>query len=61
MTHIETARVNEALGLQFGVIRDVAARLSSDDLEQLEAVISEMEQELSKLKGMMAGLPHRHQ
>ncbi|MBI1919808.1 MAG: hypothetical protein HYS23_01880 [Geobacter sp.] len=60
MTHIETARVNEALGLQFGVIRDAAARLSSEDLEQLESTIGEMEQEILKLKGLLEGLPHRH-
>lgn len=60
MTHIETARVNEALGLQFGVIRDIAARLSSDDLELLESAIGEMEQEISRLKGMLEGLPHQH-
>lgn len=60
MTHIETARVNEALGLQFGVIRDIATHLSSEDLEQLESVIGELEQEISKLKGMLEGLPHHH-
>jgi hypothetical protein len=58
MTHIETARVNEMLGLQIGVIRDAAGKLNSDDLETLETDIKALEKELRKLREMMAGLPH---
>jgi hypothetical protein len=59
MTHIETARVNEMLGLQIGVIRDAAGNLNGDDLERLEAEIAALEKEIRKLREMMAGLPHR--
>ncbi len=58
MTHIETARVNEMLGLQIGVIRDAAGRLNGDDLERLETEIGELEKEIRKLREILAGLPH---
>ncbi|MCM2359003.1 MAG: hypothetical protein NDI77_12695 [Geobacteraceae bacterium] len=60
MTHIETARVNEMLGIQIGVIQDAAGKLSGDDLEGLEAAIAGLENEIRKLRGMMEGLPHQH-
>jgi hypothetical protein len=59
MTHIETARVNEMLGLQIGVIRDAAGKLNGDDLEALETDIGALEKEIRKLREMIAGLPHR--
>lgn len=59
MTHIETARVNEMLGLQLGVIRDAAGKLNGDDLQRLEADIAGLENEVKKLKEMLKGLPHR--
>ncbi len=59
MTHIETARVNEMLGLQIGVIRDAAGKLNGDDLEALETDIGALEKEIRKLREMLAGLPHR--
>lgn len=60
MTHIETARVNEMLGLQIGVIRDAADKLSGDDLERLETDIGELETAVKKLRSMVEGLPHQH-
>lgn len=59
MTHIETARVNEMLALQIGVIRDAAGKLNGDDLEALETDIGVLEKEIRKLREMLAGLPHR--
>lgn len=58
MTHIETARVNEMLGLQIAVIRDAAAKLNGDDLENLEQQITELENTVKKLREMLEGLPH---
>ena len=43
MTHIETSRVNEMLGLQIGAIREAAGRLQGDDLEHLETILDELE------------------
>ncbi|BCS53551.1 hypothetical protein [Geobacter sp. SVR] len=60
MTHIETARVQEMLGLQIGVIRDSAAKLQTDDLERLETVLAELEQGIVQLKSMLTSLPHKH-
>jgi hypothetical protein len=58
MTHIETARVNETLGLQIGVIQDAARKLRGDDLEQLETDIVELENSIRGLRDILAGLPH---
>lgn len=60
MTHIETARVNEMLGIQIGVIQDAAGKLNGDDLERLEGSIAELENAVQKLRAMLEGLPHRH-
>ncbi len=60
MTHIETARVNEALGLQIGVVRDFSARLDARDLEQLDQDIAELEGAIRELREMLASVPHHH-
>ncbi len=60
MTHIETARVNEMLGLQIGAIQDAARRLRGDDLERLESDIGELEDAIKGLRSIMEGLPHHH-
>ncbi len=60
MTHIETARVNEVLGLQIGVVREFIGRLDSQNLEQLEKDITELEGALRELRTMLDSLPHRH-
>ncbi len=59
MTHIETARVNEVLGVQIGVVRDLSGRLNPQDLEQLDKDISELEGAIRELREQLAGLPHR--
>lgn len=60
MTHMETARVNEMLGLQIGIIKDFAAKLNGDDLERLETDLAAVEGAVRELKGILAGLPHHH-
>ncbi len=60
MTHIETARVNEVLGLQIGVVREFIGRLDSQNLEQLEKDITELEGALRELRTMLDSLPRRH-
>ncbi len=59
MTHIETARVNEMLGLQIGVVRYLSGRLNPQDLEQLDKDITELEGALRELREQLASLPHR--
>jgi len=58
MTHIETARVNELLGLQIGAIRQAAGRLNANNLELLEEEIEILEDAVKKLREILAGLPH---
>ncbi len=61
MTHIETARVNEALGLQIGVVRDLSGRLDPQDLEKLEGDLDELEGAIQELRKLLASLPHQRQ
>ncbi len=61
MTHIETARYNEVIGLQIGSIREIAHRLSEDcDMEELEEIIAELEETIVDLRGSLAAFPHKH-
>lgn len=61
MTHIETARYNEVIGLHIGAIREIAHKLNEDsDLEELETIIAELEGTIAELKGSLAAMPHRH-
>jgi hypothetical protein len=61
MTHYNTARINEMLGLQIGMIRNIALKLDVDDLEQMERNLTEMEGAIKDIRSMVEGLPHRHQ
>jgi len=61
MTHFDTARINEMLGLQLGVIKDIALKLDGDDLEQLEINLTAMEGAVKDIRSMVEGLPHQHQ
>jgi len=61
MTHIETARFNEVIGLQIGAIQEVVhKRHENNDLEELEAIIAELEGTIADLKGSLAAVPHGH-
>jgi len=61
MTHFETARYNEVIGLQIGAIQEVVHKLNENsDLEELEEVIAELEGSIADLKGSLAAMPHRH-
>ncbi len=61
MTHIETARYNEVIGLQIGSIRELAHKLNEEcAMEELEAIIAELEKSIAGLKESLAAVPHRH-
>ena len=61
MTHIETARYNEVIGLQIGTIQEVVHKLNENrDLEELEAIVAELENGLAALKASLAAVPHKH-
>lgn len=61
MTHIETARYNEVIGLQIGTIKEVVHKLNEDrELEELEAIVAELEQAIAALKASLAAMPHKY-
>lgn len=60
MTHLETARYNEVIGLQIAAVREIAAKLEPDlPLERLETEIAALEAALAELKADIAAVPHR--
>ncbi len=61
MTHFNNARINEMLGLQLGIIKNIALKLDGNDIEQLESNLAEMEVAMKDIKSMVEGLPHPHQ
>jgi chaperonin cofactor prefoldin len=54
---MENARTNEVLSEQIAVIQELAQKLSTADLRQLETDLSEMENALNNLKGFLQYLP----
>jgi hypothetical protein len=62
MTHIETARFNELIGLQIGTIQETVHKLNENrDLEDLESVVAELEGMIADLKRSLSSVPHKHQ
>lgn len=60
MTRIETARVNEVVGLSIGVVQEAARKLSAGgDLQELEADIAALEKTIADLKDSLAALPYK--
>lgn len=60
MTHLETARYNEVIGLQIGAIQQIAHKLNENlDMEVLETIVAELEETVAALKGNLAGVPHK--
>lgn len=61
MTHIETARFNEVIGLQIGTIKEIAHTLNANsDIEEIEANIAELERTIADLKANLVGIPLKH-
>jgi hypothetical protein len=61
MTHIETARFNELIGLQIGAIQETVHKLNENrDLEDLESIVAELEGTIADLKRSLAAFPHKH-
>ena len=58
--HIETARYNEVIGLNIGAIQEVAQKLNVNrELEELEAIIVELEGTIADLRESLAAVPHK--
>ena len=50
-------RTNEVLSEQIAIVQELAPRLNTNDLKQLEANLTEMEMALNKLKEFILYLP----
>ena len=62
MTHIETARINEAIGIQIGIIQEKAQKMKANgELQVIEADIATLEKAIADLKDTLAAIPHKHQ
>ena len=60
MTHIETARVNELIGIQIGIVQQTARNLNMNrELQEIETDIGLLEQTIADLKDTLAGIAHR--
>lgn len=59
-TNIETRRVKEALQLQVAAVQTYAARLSAQDIDQLESDFVELKSAIAELDGIIESIPHRH-
>ena len=59
MTRLETDWTNETLELKIAEVRNIANKLSSDDLEALDVTIGELIIATSQLKEIVDAYPHR--
>ncbi len=61
MTHIETARINEVIGTQIGIVQEEAQHLKANsNLQEIEADIAALEKAIADLKDTLAAIPHQH-
>ena len=59
MTHIETARVNELIGIQIGIIQQTARNLNMNrELQEIETDLVALEKTIADLKDTLAGISH---
>ena len=59
MTHLETTRVNDLIGLKIGVIQEEAQKLDvNSSLQELEVNLSALEKRTADLKVVLEAIPH---
>jgi len=54
---METARINEVLGLKIGEIKEYASKLEAKDVKRLAADLAVIETAVREMKDLLAGLP----
>jgi len=54
---METARINEVLGLKIGEIKEFAAKLEAKDVKQLAADLAVIETAVREMRDLLAGIP----
>jgi len=59
MTHIETTRLNDLIATRIGTIQEFARAMTTDcELQELEALVAELEQATTELKTTLKAIPH---
>ena len=59
MTHFETSRVNELIGLQIGKIKELVNLLNpSLDIQEIDSRLTEVEVAVAELRDSLSFLPH---
>ena len=59
MTHLETTRVNDLIGLKIGAIQEEAQKLDvNSSLQELEVNLSALEKRTADLKVVLEAIPH---
>lgn len=59
MTHLETDWVNETLDLKIAEVRNIAAHLNSNDLQELDRTIVALIAATDQLKEIVEAFPHK--
>jgi exonuclease VII small subunit len=60
MTHFETSRIREMIGIKIGLVQQAAQRLSPAlELEQLEEGVADLEKGIAELKDALTALPYK--
>lgn len=59
MSHIETTRLKDLIALNIGTINKFTKRMNVDcELQELEELITELEQATAELKTTLQAIPH---
>ncbi|GFO66691.1 hypothetical protein GMLC_02700 [Geomonas limicola] len=59
MTRLESSRVNETIGIHIGMVQQAARKLRmGDDIQTIEADLTELEKCISGLREVLSSVPH---
>jgi hypothetical protein len=59
MSHIETTRLNDLIALKIGAIKEFAQAMTVDsEVQELEALVAELEDATAELKTTLEAIPH---
>lgn len=59
MSHIETTRLNDLIATRIGAIQEFAQAMTADnELQELEALVTELEQATAELRMTLKAIPH---
>ena len=59
MSHIETTRLNDLIAIKIAAIQEFAeAMTANSELQELEALVAELEEATDELKTTLEAIPH---